>query len=289
MSLTGQWINGYNSVMNLTQAADGAITGDYSSTTGSAGKYYVLGHANPTQATPSLGQSVALSIYWRPYTGGTGDASWHWVSGLSGQMSVVGGAPARSIALMHALIATCDLPGLAHHPGTYLDKLVYVPHSQGAPVCAQTAQPEARTEDAVSGTWICNDPPLALFLEIQKERPGQLGGVLERPDRLESPVQGFTDPFAGSGGLDLQAVSLSTFDGATGKCLCLVGTLNLRTGVLALQELASGSTAPDSTYLQTTTATRTFVRAATRYACRHGPRPEGARRRHGGGPRRRER
>jgi saccharopepsin len=123
MSFTGQWENNYGSVMKLVQAVDGTISGSYSSTTGSSGTYYVLGYANPADPTAALGQAAALSIYWRPYAGaGQPDASWHWVSGLDGQMSIAKDGTV-SLILLHALVATCDLTDVAT-TGTYLDKLV---------------------------------------------------------------------------------------------------------------------------------------------------------------------
>ena len=148
MSFTGKWINSYNSVMTLTQALDGTISGSYSSITGSSGSYYVLGYANPADATPALGQAAALSIYWKSYAGGIGDPSWHWVSGLSGQMTLASDA-SPSLVLLHAMVATCDFPGLAT-AGTYPDKLVYVPYMPGTTVATlapKIVQPPAAAAD----------------------------------------------------------------------------------------------------------------------------------------------
>lgn len=56
MSLMGKWVNSYNSLMVLTEASDGTITGEYLSPVNLARKYYVLGYARGSDPTPELGQ-----------------------------------------------------------------------------------------------------------------------------------------------------------------------------------------------------------------------------------------
>jgi saccharopepsin len=266
MSFSGQWKNSYNSVMTLIQAVDGTISGIYSSTTGSTGEYYVLGYANPADATPALGQAAALSIYWLPYNGGTADQSWHWVSGLSGQMTLAPDGSA-SLVLLHAMVATCDFPTLPAAAGTYLDKLVYTPYTPVTTVATQApqiVQPPAAAADPVSGTWVCSNPQVTLSLQAVMARPGQLSGVIDIPGHLESKIQGFADVNALSGGLNLEGVTVTAFDSTTGQCISLAGSLNLTTGVLTLTDLTSSATTttPNNAYLQTTTATWIFTRSA---------------------------
>jgi hypothetical protein len=258
MSFTGQWINSYNSVMTLTQAADGAISGSYTSTTGSSGEYYILGYANPTDGTPALGQSVALAIYWKSYGGGSGDPSWHWVSGLSGQMTLVPCAQ-PTLVLMHAMVASCDFPGLAV-AGTYIDKLVYLPYTGADSAAAQPAVAPVGSGDPVSGAWVCANPSVTLSLQVVPGVPGQLSGSMTISGHLASKVQGFTDIDAVTDKLNLQAVALTAFDSTSGQCVSLAGSVNRTTGQLTLTDLTSSGTAPDSTYLQTTTATWVFLK-----------------------------
>lgn len=267
MSFTGKWINGYNSVMTLTQALDGTISGSYSSTTGSSGEYYVLGYANPADPTPTVGQPAALSIYWKPYNVVPADPSWHWVSGLSGQMILASDA-SPSLVLLHAMVATCDFPKVPATAGTYVDKLVYTPYTPGTAVATlapKIARPAAAAADPVSGTWVCSNPQVTLSLQtVVAGRYGQLSGVIDIPGHLESMIQGFADIDAVSGGLNLEGVSVAAFDSTTGQCISLAGSLNLTTGVLTLTDLTSSATTtnPNNTYLQTTTATWIFTRSA---------------------------
>src|SRR5690606_9675101 len=108
--------------------------------------------------TPDLGQCVALAIYWRSFTGGKGDPSWHWVSGLSGQLDVSG--PQPTLYLVHDMVATCDFPGLAT-AGTYVDKLIYTPKQDAAPGTAPelTIDQSEVSADPISGLWACREDP----------------------------------------------------------------------------------------------------------------------------------
>ncbi|NRA86409.1 MAG: hypothetical protein HRU28_03245 [Rhizobiales bacterium] len=121
MTVTGQWVNSYGSLMDITQDVDGLVTGTYSSTTGSTGNFNVLGYANPTDAVVGSGQSVALTVYWRSFSGGTPDATWNWTPGLSGQLSL--DADSDRIYTMHTMDATSEFVGLSPI-GTFNDKLI---------------------------------------------------------------------------------------------------------------------------------------------------------------------
>src|SRR5690606_17229471 len=125
MSFTGVWENGYGSTMTLHQAADGTINGNYQSSTGSTGTYHVSGFASTLEPSQAEGQAAALSIFWRPVDPEPADPSWHWVSGLGGQLTIEDGVP--TICLLHALVATVAFTEQEIPAGTWLDKLIYTP------------------------------------------------------------------------------------------------------------------------------------------------------------------
>ncbi len=263
MSLTGTWENSYGSIMTLHQSpTTGAILGNYKSSTGSTGTYYVVGFADPTDPTSERGQSAALSIYWRSIDGGTGDPSWHWVSGLSGQLIPMNGV--NTLYLMHAMVATDDFPDVASI-GTYIDKLIYVPASQdiGAPRPQFTDAPkDDMTGDPIEGTWTCRqEPSLQLALQVADTPYGLVNGTLSNPSGVYN-VTGFTDITAVSGGLQLQALSLSTFDsdGGSQTCTALAGSLDFATGALTLTVFRSQGTSDKTLYVQTTIQELSFFK-----------------------------
>ncbi len=261
MSVGGVWTNSYGSVMELQQLVGGMVTGTYRSSTGSTGEYYVVGMADAGDPTPELGQCVALAIYWRSFTGGKGDPSWHWVSGLSGQLDVSGAVP--TLYLMHAMVATCDFPGLAP-AGTYIDKLIYTPKQDAAPGTAPEfviEQPEAGG-DPISGLWVCReDPSLRLELALNNPSAGYVTGNWYTA-KEQALALGFTDVDALSGGIPRQGLAVGIGLDAAGRCRSMAGSLEFSSGVLTLTVFTSRGTAGDAIYTQTTIGQLTFTRSA---------------------------
>ena len=260
MSLTGVWSNSYGSVMNLSQFAGGLIAGTYSSSTGSTGKYYVAGMAGPSDPTPSLGQSAALSIYWRSYTGGQGDPSWHWVSGLSGQLNTSGSQP--TLYLMHAMVATDNFPNVAN-VGTYIDKLIYTPKQGETDSSIKDALSEgANGTDPISGVWVCNEEPGTIMqLSVSGPSTGYVTGDLACAAGRYVLV-GFTDVDAQSGGIARQGLSVSVGVGDAGVCMSMAGSLDFSTGVMTLTVYASRGTSADTIYTQTQVSQWTFTKSS---------------------------
>lgn len=260
MSLTGVWQNSYGSVMSLTQRDDGFVSGQYSSSTGSTGTYYVLGWAAPGAPTAALGEAVSLTIFWRSIDPGTPDPSWHWVSGLGGQLQT--GPDGPTLTLLHALVATDDFPGLAP-PGRYLDKLVYLPKS-GATIAAPVGLPAAASKsdgDPLSGSWICEqDASVGLQLEVINLEYGVVSGSLNRAVGSLA-VYGFTDSYAEQDGLPLEGVALAVaFDAASGVSQCLAGWREGATDRLLFTVFDSRGTASDAGYVQTAGSALSFRR-----------------------------
>lgn len=263
MSVTGRWLNGYGSVMFLTQDDGGNVTGAYTSTTGSSGSYWVAGFAGSAPG-PSTGQPLALSILWRSFVHSEPDPSWHWVSGLSGQMlplDPVNNGP--TLILFNDLVATAADPVMTSVLGSYIDKLAYVPYTGGQTSPGQWPPPftPPAQPDPIDGAWLCfEDPAIALFLQVEDAASGYVTGTLNTGADT-SAVAGFTDNGAGSAGLALQGLTLSALLPDRQTVVALAGNLVLSAGTLAMEWAQSAGTAPGVSYMQTSIQGMTFGRA----------------------------
>lgn len=260
MTLNGVWQNEYGSQMSLGVYTGGLVYGTYSSSTGSTGKYMVIGYQQAADPTPSAGQAVALSIEWHSIAGGSGDPSWNWSSGLSGQLSIQNGK--ESLVLAHAMVASSNFPGLCN-AGTYIDKLTYFRVSEDAEDASARPDLGAPQADPMQGTWQTADGSVALLIQVYPYS-NNLFGWVEGKLALNGgvcPIEGVTDINASSGGLSLQSTGITALPSMTGgPAIAFAGCLNLQNGVLTLLDLASLSTAPNATYIQTTVTQMIFKR-----------------------------
>jgi hypothetical protein len=261
MTVQGLWQNEYGSQMSLNAYPGGLVFGTYSSSTGSTGKYYVVGWQQAAEPTTAAGQPVALAIDWHSITGGQGDASWNWTSGLSGQLSIQTGA--QQLVLAHAMVASSDFPHLCK-AGTYIDKLIYQRVSDVAPDAPK--KPEggaAAAADPLAGAWQSSDGAVVMMLQVQPTTDNIFGWVSGKIQAGGSTflVEGVTDINARSSGLYLQSVSITALT-PTGGVVAYGGTLDLRSGALTLLALNSGATAASATYVQTTAGQLSFRRIA---------------------------
>ncbi len=262
MSVTGRWLNGYGSVMFLTQGGGGSVTGVYTSTTGSSGSYWVTGFTG-SASSQSTGQPLAISILWRSFAAGQPDPSWHWVSGFSGQMQPldpVNNGP--TLILFNDLVATVADPVMTNVPGSYIDKLAYVPYTGGQTSPGQWPPPftPPLQPDPIDGAWQCiENPAVGLFLRVEDVTSGYVTGTLTTGDGTSAMV-GFTDNGAGNAGLLLQGLTLSALlaDGQT--VVALAGNLVLSAGTLNMEWVQSVGTATNVTYMQTSIQGLTFVK-----------------------------
>ena len=263
MSVTGNWVNGYGSLIFLTQSDAGAVAGAYTSTTGSSGSYWVVGFANPDVPNDGTGQTLVLNILWRSFSGGTPDPSWHYVSGFGGQMlplDLVTNSP--SLVMIHDLVATVPLKGLVAVPGNYLDKLVYIPYMGGQPSPGQWPPPftPPSQPDPVDGNWRCiQDPSVGLSLAVQDQQSGYVNGLLTTAAGTIDLV-GFTDTGAPGAGLKVQGLTVSALlpDGQT---VALAGRLDLGMDALSMAWLQSDGTTAQNSYVQTSFQGMNFRRA----------------------------
>lgn len=260
MTLSGVWQNEYGSQMSLSVSGSNLVIGNYTSSTGSTGKYMVIGYQQTANPTPSAGQAVALAIEWHSIVAGQGDPSWNWSSGLSGQISIQNGKEA--LVLAHAMVASSDFPGLCS-AGTYIDKLTYFRIADAPEEAVAKPEPSAPLADPMVGTWQTADGSAALLIQVYPY-PNNLFGWVEGKLALNGGVcaiEGVTDINATSGGLSLQSTGITALpSSAGGPAIALAGCLNLQNGVLTLLDLASLSTAPNATYIQTTATQLIFKR-----------------------------
>ncbi len=259
MTLVGTWQNEYGSQMVLTQLDTNLVWGNYSSTTGSTGKYMVIGYQQPGNPTPQAGQAVALAIEWHSIVAGQGDPSWNWSSGLSGQISIENGK--ESLVLAHAMVASSNFPGLAA-AGTYIDKLTYFRTATDVPD-ADPPRPvlDAPMADPLAGTWRSDDGTL-LQIEVYPYTGSLFGWAQGKMywNGSTCPIEGVTDINARSSGLTLQSTAITGLPSLPGPAVSLAGCLDLTSGRLTMTNFASLSTAPNATYVQTTVSQKIFVR-----------------------------
>lgn len=254
MSLAGVWKNAYGSTMSLRLANGNLLTGTYESSTGSTGTYVVIGCQTRDDPTPAAGQAAALAIDWHSAVTGPRDDSWHWVSGLSGQLSVLNGG--EQLVLAHSLVASIDFPGLAA-AGTYLDKLIYqrvsaMPSQEPVPAPREGAGTAA--VDPLAGSWFAPDGTALLISSVVPYPGHAFGWVFGKFVWRGGPslLRGVTDINARSGGLTKQSVSIVALPGDKGgPAMSLSGTLDFGTGILTMLELQSQPTSPDNSYFQT--------------------------------------
>lgn len=259
MTLAGVWKNEYGSQMSLSVSGN-LVSGTYESTTGSSGEYRVVGYQTSADPTTTAGQAASLAIEWHSIVAGPSDNSWHWVSGLSGQLSIRNGV--EQLVLSHALVASIDFPGLAP-AGTYIDKLIYSRASDEAPAALPLPESDEDATDPLVGSWYAPDGTALLISSVVPYTGNAFGYVMGKLVWNGGPSQlyGVTDINAAPDGLGLQSVALVGLpsDGG-GPAVSLAGTLDLAAGVLTLLDQNSVSTAPNATYVETNISCMTFTR-----------------------------
>lgn len=259
MTLAGVWINEYGSKMDLAVYSDKVIFGTYMSSTGSTGKYMVTGYQQAADPTSSSGQAVALAIEWHSIVAGPGDPSWHWSSGLSGQISIKDSA--ESLVLAHAMVATDDFPNLAN-TGIYIDKLTYKRASEQQSEEQSKPYWSSPLDGSIAGLWRTGDG-IELTIELYPY-PGSPFAWIQGKMNMKGTtceISGVTDTNASADGLQLQSAAITAvLNPLAGPAIAFAGSLDLKNGQLTLLDLQTQSTSPDATYVQTQISTKTFVR-----------------------------
>lgn len=258
MSPEGRWRNEYASVMELRMEADGRLHGGYRSTTGSTGSYHVLGWADPRPFPSPMGRSLALSILWRSIGDDPEDSSWHWVSGLGGQL--LGEGDNRGIFLLHDMVATTGFPGQAGI-GHHLDKLHFQPFAGETPPAPDTARDfeaarmAAGDPGPLSGIWEEEvNPKAGISFRFLDPRHGFVEAEL-RLKGATFPLWGFADPHAKAGDCRLMGISLAGLvtgdSGERDEAIAMAGSLDLHEMILTLTVFKNRGTSLDLRYTQT--------------------------------------
>jgi len=258
MSVTGNWMNSFGSVVYLTQSQSGVVSGTYTSTTGASGAYWVVGLADPSPQS-GMGQALALSISWLSFQGGDSNPSWHYMSGMSGQAILLQDVP-PTLILLHDMVASIPMQDVVATAGNYLDKLLFIPYQGGVPAPGQWPPPfvAPSSPQPIAGNWKCvQDPDTTLHINFVDEKSGYIDGTMTSAAG-RSQLIGFADP--NSTGLPAQAVALSTFWPGIGVAT-LSGMLDLKSGQLSLLQMTSSGTSQANTWLQTIADGLNFTRA----------------------------
>ncbi|PZQ37448.1 MAG: hypothetical protein DI560_21260 [Pseudomonas putida] len=254
MSAAGTWINEYGSIMTLVSVGN-SLRGVYQSSTGSVGTYEVFGIQTAEAATTLQGQPLALAISWHSIDEAVADPSWHWSSGLCGQISYQDGQ--EVMVLAHALVASSDFPEVSG-VGTYLDKLTYRRVSSQAFDLVLNDHHET-LENALAGRWLASDGSLTLRVDaIRDSRLGFVSGSIASQFGTHEII-GFTDLHASTADLPQQSVTLVAATSAA-QVMALSGTLDTLVDRLSLLEMTSAPTAPSSTYCQTQVTSTVYNR-----------------------------
>ncbi|CAD5108667.1 avidin/streptavidin family protein [Zestomonas carbonaria] len=255
MSAEGIWKNEYGSIMMLSGKGH-VLSGIYQSSTSMVGTYEVRGVRVGRRATESYGQPLALAISWHSMDDANANPSWHWCSGLSGQLSVRDGV--EVLVLSHSLVAPNRFPGLVED-GTYIDRMTYrrLGGAERIPLPVRVA---GAPDNPLAGVWEAPDGT-SLALEVGASLDNRLGyvsGTLHAASELE--VSGFTDLHAVGNGLSRQAVTLTAVATSERRAISLSGTLDLEKGTLALLDLSSEPTPPHQHFGQTRISSSVYRR-----------------------------
>ena len=247
--IQGEWHNSYCSRMDLTVDENtGAITGIYTSHTGSTGASSVIGYVNPNEKpepdvpTNPNGIAVSLGIQWRliNVSATEADDSWHWVSTFSGQyhqhqhVSVPNQHTYEideTLEVLNGLIATATVPGFTNiAPVMWPQTLLF--HRNPPDYCEEVEPPlpvpyQASAKDHISGVWENTDRGrLNLVASLDN---GEVTGLYQDPTGEAYFVSGLFDTLAPGlvSGVAEQGVTLALYNPDDNKLKIMAGGVNL--------------------------------------------------------------
>lgn len=250
--LQGVWYNSYCSRIDLNIGTTGAISGLYTSHTGSTGSSYVVGYIDPNAqpAPPSpvpknpLGIPFSLGIQWRLINvpAEQADGSWHWVSTFAGQYHqkqdvVVPGQNTYQIEdtleILNGLIATAIVPGFTDTaPVMWPQTLRF--HRSAPSYCEPVNPPRPvqytpTAADHLTGNWIASGGLEKMTLAATLS-DGKISGSYQDANGNSYMVSGLFDTIAPNPILrDVvqQGVSLTLYDSENAQLLVMAGGVDL--------------------------------------------------------------
>lgn len=250
--LQGTWYNSYCSRVDLNVDAAGAISGIYTSHTGSTGSSYVIGYINPNAqpAPPSpvpenpSGIPFSLGIQWRLINvpAEQADGSWHWVSTFAGQYHqkqnvVVPGQTTYQIEdtleILNGLTATATVPGFTDiAPVMWPQTLRF--HRSSPSYCGPVNPPEPvqytpTAPDHITGDWITSGGLERMTLTASLSE-GKVAGSYQDTYGNSYVVSGLFDTIAPNPLLSdvaQQGVALTLYDSKNARLIVMAGGVNL--------------------------------------------------------------
>ncbi|MCG7499202.1 avidin/streptavidin family protein [Vibrio sp. Of7-15] len=242
--LSGIWTNSFGSKMSLI--VDGTqIIGTYSSHTGSTGEYRLIGHCSKLSPSEQLGQSIAISIYWKNIHDGVKDESWHWSGTMCGQLQLDG-----TMTLTNAIVVSVAFEH--YQKGNYIDELVFSKNGQ-------LSQPEM---DAIHQHFTLKEPTLPSYPLVGKWQNNTLTLDINQPH----PISGYTQAHLITPGIELtlsgfidvdahknmaQSLSLSGYNPITEETISMSGMLDYSSHHLTLYSWSAQPTSPEDSFMQT--------------------------------------
>ena len=248
----GTWYNSYCSRVDLVVDATGAITGVYTSHTGSTGSSSVVGYIDPNAqpAPPSpvpenpSGIPFSLGIQWRLINvpAEQADGSWHWVSTFAGQYHqkqdvVVPGQTTYQIddtlEILNGLIATAVVPGFTDiAPVMWPQTLRF--HRSAPSYCEPVNPPgpapyTPTAPDHVTGSWVASGGLEKMTLKASLSE-GTVVGSYQDADGNSYVVSGLFDTIAPDPLLSdvaQQGVALTLYDAKNARLVVMAGGINL--------------------------------------------------------------
>ncbi|MCZ2720777.1 hypothetical protein O1D97_03745 [Marinomonas sp. 15G1-11] len=245
VTINGCWENSYGSKMNLIVLSDGWVFGDYTSTTGASGTYFVLGRVSHQPVTKDVGQALVLSIFWKPIHKAPPDNSWHWVSSYCGQLQSNG-----TLTVVNSLVVSMEYEGIAI--GSYIDNLTF---KKSISTSSSLPQPSffdlfncstsCLHKCALTGLWQDTEEGISLNLATFNVEIGLIKGTLKyEGETIE--MRGFYDMNADS--IGLQSITLSGC--LSGNPIALSGSLNTEKNTLTLFRWLACGTTSEEVFLQ---------------------------------------
>ncbi|WP_281545713.1 avidin/streptavidin family protein [Grimontia sp. SpTr1] len=250
--LTGIWHNDFQSKMELL-AIENRIIGRYSSHTGSKGVYQLVGHCSGEAPTQTMGQSVALSIYWKNIAEGEKDESWHWAGSMVGQLQHDG-----KLTLTNVIVVS--VPFGSYQKGNFVDKLIF--NKSSADVDHESVKSDLPEEcniekRPVIGKWVSLDQRQLLDIYHVKGASGSTSAWLVRGDS-EVILTGFIDVDAEPE--MAQSLSLSGYESDEQSAFSLSGMLEPGKDTMTLNSWHAEQTSSEDSFMQTRMESTTFRR-----------------------------
>lgn len=264
MSILGRWRNEYGSILDIqSQAADGSLSGIYTSDTGASGTYMMNGWC-PFDATSAQNGPISVNIFWKPTDSTVEDPSWNWVSNMTGALFYDPPTGAPRLQLLHGMVASTLFPAVqVDRPGVYTETLGFdlLPDVQ-LRRRSSTLRRGGRALKAATYTLTNLDPSARVSsIRLITENDGSAIGNVVLPGEVSNGL-GFVDPAPPA---NLQSVSASCLSvwGAP-HALGFSGFIDLNSNTAALDLFESSAVTWPNKYTATTVSQERFSVSVSR-------------------------